>query len=165
MTKRISEDAMIALPGEDKFSALKALVDSSPAFSSLDRAKLLSAVFSREKEQSTYIGHGVSIAHGKMDGLDKTLIALGISKDGISGDSEPIHLLFVIASPINNPGCYLRTVAAILSWIHIKKIRDKLCLSDRNDPDVIAFISMLRKQKFIDYFKAEGSHLGVHQLQ
>ncbi len=158
-------DALTVLHGEDKYAALEALVSSSPVFSSLDRKKLLSAVIAREKEQSTYIGHGVSIAHGTMDGLKKTLIALGLSRNGITGDREPIHLLFAIASPSDNPSCYLRTVSAILSWVHIREIREKLSHDDVSDPAVRLFISMLRKQEFLDYFRAMGSHPEAHPAQ
>ncbi len=155
-------ESLITLPGEDKYIALKDVIMSSPIFSSVDRKRLLSAVIEREEEQSTYIGHGVSIAHGKVEGLDKTLIALGLSDKGLSGDREPIHILFAIASSPDNPGGYLKAVSTILSWVHIKEFRKKLQRHDLSDPVVRIFLSMLQRQDFLDYFKALESRLKAH---
>ncbi len=155
-------ESLITLPGEDKYIALKDVIMSSPIFSSVDRKRLLSAVIEREEEQSTYIGHGVSIAHGKVEGLDKTLIALGLSDKGLSGDREPIHILFAIASSPDNPGGYLKAISTILSWVHIKEFREKLQRHDLSDPVVRIFLSMLQRQDFLDYFKALEFRLKAH---
>lgn len=157
------DESLMTLPGEDKYSALRDVVMSSPAFSAIDRNRLLSAVIEREEEQSTYIGHGVSIAHGKIDGLKKTLIALGISDKGLSGDREPIHILFAIASSPDNPGGYLKAVSSILTWVHMKEFREKLQRHDLSDPVVRIFLSMLKRQDFLDYFKALESRLKAHR--
>lgn len=150
MIKEESNETII-LPKEDKFEALGDIVRVSPLFSSLDRASLLHSIIKREHEQSTYIGHGVMIAHGRLKDLDKTRIAFALSDDGITGDREPIHVIFAIASPENEPNAYLKSLSSLLSWVHNKDFRDHLKHKDYSDDSVKLFYSMFKDQNFIKY--------------
>ncbi len=151
---------LVVLKAEDKFKALEDIVKKSPLFEALDRNALLSSIIKREREQSTYIGHGVLIAHGRLKGLNDIKIALAISEEGITGDREPIHLLFAIASPEEQPTLYLKSISAILSWVHNSDFRARLSRSDYKDKSVALFYKMLKSQHFTQY---EESHLSTHQ--
>ncbi len=149
--KREESIETIMLPMEDKYAALGDIVRESPVFASLDRASLLYSIIKREHEQSTYIGHGVMIAHGRLRNLDKTRIAFALSDDGITGDREPIHVVFAIASPENSPNAYLKSVSALLSWVHNKDFREHLKHKDYSDSSVKLFFKMFKEQNFVKY--------------
>lgn len=151
MDKKLYSDVFCYLDEFDKFDALRTVISSCSVFSTLPVSleEFESAVINREKLQSTDIGHGVAIAHGKISGLESTRIALGFSRKGISfkPNSVPVHLIFVIASPLENDTDYLKSVASLLSWIHDPCFRDKLEKLEVCD-DQENFFKMLQSQQF-----------------
>ncbi len=94
-----------------------------------NRERFRRAVHRREIIETTGIGHGVAIAHGKLPCIDKVRISLGISKDGIdfqSKDGRPVHLLFVISSSPFTQLDYLKALASILKSVHNEDVREEL---------------------------------------
>ena len=74
-------------------------------------------MIARERLQSTGFGHGVAVAHGRAAGVERVLIALGLSRAGIpydSPDGEPVRLLFVIASPLQVSLDYLQALSTLV---------------------------------------------------
>ena len=70
-------------------------------------AQVLAAVRTREAEGSTGIGKGVAVPHGKCAGLAGTVLAVGISKNGIefdAADGKPVKIVFLIAASASEPG-------------------------------------------------------------
>jgi mannitol/fructose-specific phosphotransferase system IIA component (Ntr-type) len=113
----IAQNAIEITENTEKYKAIRELICKAPVFSSLrNRKKLENAVFEREKIMSTAIGHGVAVAHGKTSAVRKTLVAFGISKDGIlfdSPDGKPVHLLFIVVNPPRMCNEYLAILSAI----------------------------------------------------
>jgi fructose-specific phosphotransferase system IIA component len=73
-------------------------------------------ILEREQLETTGIGDGIAIPHGRTDAVKQLVIAFGKSKDGIdfqSLDGNPAYLFFMIASPQNASGVYLRVLAKI----------------------------------------------------
>ena len=136
----------------DKHEAIDKIISSCSVFDLLpDKKRFAAAVHRRERVQSTGIGHGVAIAHGKCPHIDRPHIALGISPDGIIFDDrfpEPVHIIFVIASCPTKESAYLHAVASILSWVHDPDFRSRL-LRGEKDEDVRRFFDMLKAQEFV----------------
>lgn len=62
-----------------------------------DPEAMLQVLLEREKLGSTGIGDGIAIPHGKLAGLDETVIAFGRSREGVAFealDGKPVHLFF-----------------------------------------------------------------------
>ncbi|MBQ6245449.1 MAG: PTS sugar transporter subunit IIA [Kiritimatiellae bacterium] len=94
-----------------------------------DRAQVLSAVRTREAEGSTGIGKGVAVPHGKCAGLAGTVLAVGISKNGIefdSADGRPVKIVFLIAASASEPGKHLQMLAEVVRLIRVPDLCDKL---------------------------------------
>ena len=94
-----------------------------------DRARVLSAVRTREAEGSTGIGKGVAVPHGKCAGLSGTVLAVGISKHGIefdSADGKPVKIVFLIAASASEPGKHLQMLAEVVRLIRVPGLCDKL---------------------------------------
>ncbi len=136
----------------DKFDAIDETIAKCSIFSELpDKERFIKAVHRRERQQSTGIGHGVAIAHGRLPHLDQPVIALGYSKEGIIFDDkypDPVSLIFVIASSQNRDAEYLKAVSSLLTWVHDPDFRRSLLSADKSDERVSAFLSMLERQDF-----------------
>ena len=146
------KDVFCIVGAEEKFSAIDEVISKCTIFDSLpDKERFIRAVHRREEAQSTGIGHGVAIAHGKIYHLEKPCVALGLSEHGIIFDDrypDPVKLIFVIASAQNRNSEYLRTVSAILTWVHDPEFRSLLVDGKWDDERVAAFLSMFRDQEF-----------------
>ncbi len=115
----------------DKFAAIDQVIDNCSIFDGLmdNKERFRRAVHRREIIETTGIGHGVAIAHGKLPCIDHLRIGLGISKQGIdfkSKDGKPVHILFVIASTPFHQINYLKALAVILRGVRNPEIRDEV---------------------------------------
>jgi nitrogen PTS system EIIA component len=122
-----------------KFDAIKELISRVPVLKKIKNIrKLEEAVINREKMQSTGIGQGVAVAHGKTDEVKETVVVLGVSKKGITYDSpdgKPVHFLFLIANPPEEYSDYLSALSGIARIISDHSFRDEI-LSLNNPRDI-----------------------------
>lgn len=143
------------IQASEKTKALLEVIDTCSIFQNLpDVERFKRSVLRRERIQSTGIGHGVAIAHGKIQGIEEVQIALGLSSEGIefgSEDGQPVHLLFVIASSPATQLEYLRSLSALLRSVRSEKMRKHLLsLKDRQADDLcLRFFSMMESQDFV----------------
>jgi len=118
------------LSSPDKFQAIRELIRRAPVFKEIpDRDAFEEAVIARERLQSTGLGHGVAVTHGRTPGAARVLIALGLARGGIpfdSPDGEPVQLLFAIASPPELPLEYLRALSTLVRCVRHQSLRDAL---------------------------------------
>lgn len=99
-----------------------------------DREKVLEAVRRRESEGSTGIGSGIAVPHGKCEGLSGTVLALGISHDGIEFDAvdgRPVKVVLMILGSADEPGKHLQTLAEVVRLIRVPGFCERL----ENAPD------------------------------
>ena len=94
----ISQDLIIEeLNVETKIEALQALVKLLDTQGYLtDPEEFLKDVLLREEEGVTGLGDGIAIPHGKSDGVNKTVIAIGKNNKGIDWSSLDDELVEVI---------------------------------------------------------------------
>ncbi len=120
----------------EKFAAIKELIHRAPVFQEIANLPAFEeSVISREKLQSTGFGHGVAVAHGRVENLPRVLIALGISAPGIpfgAPDGEPVKLLFLIASPTQTTLDYLQALSNLVKVVRDCSLRSSL-LSAEDD--------------------------------
>jgi len=82
----------------------------------IDRGRLIQALEDRERLNSTALGDGVAIPHGKLPGLKRVLAAFGRSRPGVdfqSLDGKPTHLFFLLVAPEDSAGAHLKALARI----------------------------------------------------
>jgi PTS system nitrogen regulatory IIA component len=146
--------AVCFVESANKYEAIEEVIEHCSIFSSIaDRPSFTRHVIARERLQTTGIGHGVAIAHGKVKGIDHVHIALGISYEGLeyeSPDSLPVHFLFVIASSTALQMEYLASLSAILRAVRSDRIRSLLLdLQHNGSKRVIKeFLCMMESQHF-----------------
>ncbi len=102
---------------------------------------LVRVLTEREKLGSTGIGHGVAIPHGKMKGLDRLIICVARSDQGIDFealDKQPVHLIFLILAPDDAAGLYLKLLARLSRLLKEPLFRERLMAA--KDPEEILTI-------------------------
>src|SRR6187200_1259342 len=83
----------------------------------------------REALQSTGIGEGVAIPHGKLSGLTRLVASFARSRAGIdfeSIDGQPTHHFFLLVVPEHSGGQYLKALARISRFMRDPVFRQSL---------------------------------------
>ena len=83
----------------------------------------------RESLQSTGVGSGVAIPHGRVGSLDRFIGALAIHPRGVefgSIDGEPVSILFALIGPEKAAGEHLKCLARIGRLLRDDTVRARL---------------------------------------
>lgn len=95
----------------------------------LNRARLVQALEDRERLNSTALGDGVAIPHGKLPGIRRVFAAFGRSRAGVdfqSLDGKPTHLFFLLVAPEDSAGAHLKALARISRLLKDQSFRERL---------------------------------------
>jgi PTS system nitrogen regulatory IIA component len=95
----------------------------------IEADRLLEVLLDREALQSTGIGEGVAIPHGKMVGLDRLVASFARSPDGVdfeSIDGQPTYHFFLLVVPEHSGGQYLKALARISRFLRDATFRQQL---------------------------------------
>ena len=95
----------------------------------IEANRLLEVLLEREGLQSTGIGEGVAIPHGKLVGLDRLVASFARSAEGVDFDSidgQPTHHFFLLVVPEHSGGRYLKALARISRFFRDPSFRQRL---------------------------------------
>jgi PTS system nitrogen regulatory IIA component len=143
----LGEDLVLAdLAARTKVDVLVELADALTArYPELDKARLVGALEDRERLNSTALGDGVAIPHGKLPGLRRVLAAFGRSRAGVdfqSLDGKPTHLFFLLVAPEDSAGAHLKALARISRLLKDPSFRSRLLEA----PDAQAIWTIIRDE-------------------
>ena len=126
----LPEFIKVDLEAEDKDEAFEELVDH---YCQVDNSSayddILEAIVTREAKMSTGIHKGIAVPHGKTNAVDTMRGVLGISRKGVQYDSldgEPVYLLFMIISPLEDSERYLRMLKHLAELMEIPQFQTEL---------------------------------------
>jgi PTS system nitrogen regulatory IIA component len=108
----------------------------------IEAGRLLDVLMEREALQSTGIGEGVAIPHGKLPGLQRLVASFARSRAGIdfeSIDGQPTHHFFLLVVPEHSGGQYLKALARISRFFRDPAFRQNLAQGEALE-DVIRAI-------------------------
>lgn len=95
-----------------------------------DREEFIRAVYRREEEISTSIGHGIAIPHGKTDAVKEAFMAFASAEKPFLWDensTDEIKGVFLIGVPQSKADTlHLRAIAAVSKKLINDEFRDKL---------------------------------------
>ena len=96
----------------DKATVLAALVWTTTTDAGL-RDEALRAVREREAEGSTFFNEGVAFPHARIAGLEKPLVALGLTRSGVPGVAveKQVEYVFLSLSPLEKPEVQVQLLA------------------------------------------------------
>lgn len=118
ISDNLAKDLVIyELESSDKSGVLKEMVSTlNAAGIEVDAEKALKVLNDREKLGTTGIGDGIAIPHGKLEGLEKIVVVVGRSGEGIdfeSLDLQPCRIFFMVLAPEKGAGAHLKILAQI----------------------------------------------------
>jgi len=120
----------VPLEGTSKDAIIKELIGLLDANGLLlDKEQVYQAVITRESTKSTGIGFGIAIPHGKCPGVKELVMAMGISHKGVdfqSIDGKPVHIIVLLASPIDRTGPHIQALARISRLMLDEEFKNKL---------------------------------------
>ena len=111
----------------------------------LDMARLVGALEDRERLNSTALGDGVAIPHGKLPGIRRVFAAFARSRAGVdfqSLDGKPTHLFFLLVAPEDSAGAHLKALARISRLLKDAAFRQRLL----DAPDAHALWTTIRDE-------------------
>jgi len=111
----------------------------------LSKEAIIESVLARERECTTAIGRTCAFPHGKIAGLDRMIVALGVSEHGIECDaldSKPVNFMVLILTGEVASLEYLATLAAFAS---LSREQDKMrmLLAAKSPREIIEAIEKL----------------------
>ena len=89
-----------------KRSVLETLAEALVGDSRMGNSKaMLSDILKQEEQRSTFFNEGVAFPHVRVNDLNTPVIALGLTRQGVSDVStdKPIEIVFLILSPAESP--------------------------------------------------------------
>lgn len=145
ITDYLKEDRVAAdLQGTDKLSILKEmsrlLMKPCQAASAEDLVHIL---LDREKLESTGIGEGIAIPHGRVKKLNEFVLSFGRSTKGIDFDSidhKPTHLFFFVMAPENSAVNNLKLLSRIVTLLKDPSFKRRL-MEARSSKELFQIIS------------------------
>jgi Kef-type K+ transport system membrane component KefB len=108
------------------------------------------AVLARERVIGTGVGGGLAIPHARLGQLEGPVLVFGRSEAGIDWDApdgEPVHLVFLLLTPIDEHGLQLQILAALARTLSHGAIRDLLIAADSDEGVWARLVETLRGQE------------------
>jgi len=144
LTKLINPSLIqLELDSDNKSQALEELVDLMVEQDKVsDRDTFLKAVMAREGICTTGIGRGIAIPHSRNSAISEVAVALGRSTTGIDFealDDEPVHLVFLLAAPMNSGAVYLKALARLSRLLRHPDFRECL-INAKSKEDILQII-------------------------
>lgn len=114
----LDKDLIISdLSARTKSEVLAELVSPLTAkIPGIDTARVVQVLMDRETLGTTGIGDGIAIPHGKLDSLEKVMVIVARSREGVdfaSLDHKPATIFFTVLAPSSVVGLHLKILATI----------------------------------------------------
>jgi len=132
------------LKGSDKVSILNELSEvlAKPCGATSPR-ELVEVLLEREKLESTGIGDGVAIPHGRLKRLKQFFISFGRSSRGVNFDSidqKPCQIFFMVMAPENSAVENLNLLGRIAKLLKDSSFKKRL-LGAKTQREIFQIIS------------------------
>jgi PTS system nitrogen regulatory IIA component len=126
----VRDASILDLAAENKQDVLAEMAgELAAAETALDADQLLEVLSQREGLQSTGIGEGVAIPHGKLPNLGRLVASFARSSKGVDFDSidgQSTQLFFLLVVPEHSGGQHLKALARISRFFRDAAFRQKL---------------------------------------
>jgi len=109
--------------------AITELAKVAAGVAGLDAAEVVDGVMIREEIMATGIGHGLAVPHARLRGLERPVVAVGLSPHGIdfdAPDGRPAQLVFLLLTPIHDDGAQLELLADIATVFKSEEVRSRI---------------------------------------
>lgn len=124
------KNILVGLRARRNLDAIRELADvlaNEPAIE--DPKSFIADLIQREKLTTTGIGKGVAVPHTHGDTIDRPILAIGTSIQGIefnSMDGEPVHIVALLATPKKHQKQHMELLAALSRLLQHEDVRRAL---------------------------------------
>lgn len=127
----LKPDAIVeSLHSTSKLEILRELSNAlTKTHPTLSASRLATVLEERERVNSTGVGEGVAIPHGKLAELSSLAASFGVSRAGVdfeAHDKKPTHLFFALVAPENSAGLHLKALARISRLFRNPSFRESI---------------------------------------
>ena len=108
-----------------------------------DAAAAVRVLEEREEKMSTGVGNGIALPHGKLPEAKQSILALGISRNGIDYDSldgAPVYIVIAIVADPENPAQHIEVLAEISRLFALPEFAQRIRAA-RSAEDVLNIIA------------------------
>jgi len=142
----VSEDAVcVNMAATERDDAIREMLHKLVDCNRLEEGMLepvLAALIEREQMGSTAIGNGVAVPHARLKGLSGTVIAFGISGQGVSFnalDGGLVHQIFLVIASGDESGEYLEAMQKVSRLVQNRDFR-RFMLAAKDEREALALI-------------------------
>ena len=132
----------VGLEGMNRLDVLRALVDLLPVSDADRKEEILASVLRREEVQTTGIGYGIAIPHGRA-GIGPPIVAsLAIASEAVdygSVDGAPVRIFILMVSRHDVTGPHVQALAHVARLLGHEKFREALVACESAE-EVLALI-------------------------
>jgi CPA2 family monovalent cation:H+ antiporter-2 len=121
--------AVVPLEARTPADAVRELVGALPRADLPAGADIAGRILARETEMATDVGLGVAIPHTLWPGLRAPMIAVGVSREGLTfnpSSTEPVRLVFLILTPAEQPDLHVMTLGRVARVVSDADVRRRL---------------------------------------
>lgn len=126
------------LEGKNKYEILEKIIYLSSIKEEI-KEFAYRKVKEREELQSTAVGHGIGVAHAKMDIFEGVEVLMSIHENGVdyeSYDGEDAKIIFVILASKDENTDYLKVLSKISRICRKNEIIEKI-IKEKNKKEII----------------------------
>jgi Kef-type K+ transport system membrane component KefB len=104
------------IKANNRRAAIRELAEAAAPATALSPAVIDQAVWTREQLLSTGIGNGVAVPHGRIDGLTKPQLVVGVCPAGIdfdAADGQPAEIVCMLLTPADDQLTQIEMLRAV----------------------------------------------------
>jgi len=123
------ENVAVRFPAAGRSAVLEKLVSLLPVEGEEIRREILSSVHAREKIQTTGIGYGIAIPHGKAEIEAKIHSAIVLTEEPVdygSIDGTPVSIFILMVSRPDVTGPHVQALASVARLLGHRQFREDL---------------------------------------
>ncbi|HOT95807.1 MAG TPA: PTS sugar transporter subunit IIA [bacterium] len=125
-----NKSIFLDIEAKDKTEVISEIVDHMAAAHLIQNAEeFKKEVYERERLGSTGIGKGIAIPHARTRAVNRLIIAFARLKRGVdfgAEDDDPVRLIFLLGTPVDTVGDYLKILAKLSRLLKEDALRKKL---------------------------------------
>ena len=125
-----AENVLLDLQAKSSVAAIRELAGLLTDDDAIQNHKqFVSDVIRREQSATTGIGHGVAVPHAHEDFIQRQILALGISREGVdfgSVDGNPVHIIALLATPKKHHKKHMELLAGLSRLLQHENVRESL---------------------------------------
>ena len=130
---------VLDLEARDSAEVIRTLVQRIAELEAVaDPAAVTQALLAREAAHTTAMGNGVAVPHTTVAGLDRPLLLVAVSRDGVRygpAGLEPIRVFFLLLSPPDRAGLHIKLLARIARLVRHPGLIERL--EEASSPDAV----------------------------